>query len=451
MFSSLTIGASALIAQQRAVDVIAQNVANASNSAYTRQRVELAAATPTMGTPGQPGSGMLGTGVTVISIDRLRDLLSDVSWREQASASGSAAARADVLDQAQGILGPFSSGAPDALSKFWSAWDTVSVSPNDPAARQGVLDAGRQLASSLNNASIGLDQATEKAQLKVTGDVGQVNSLTAQVAQLNQAIQDATTGGSAPNDLLDARDKALDQLSQLTGGKVHVETNGMADFFVASTALVRGMVTQTLQATSTGGAPSVSAVGGSALPMGGEIGGYVHVAGQSLPQFRTQLDAIATSLRDVVNTAHAQGFDLNGNPGAAFFTGSSAATFAVSSTLTPNGVAASATGAANDGNNALALAQLRSAVALGTNTIADAMTGLAGSLGTAAADATASSSTTTSGLNAMTTQRSNADGVNVDSEMVDMLKYQRAYQAAAKVISISDSMLDTLINGLGIG
>ena len=187
----------------------------------------------------------------------------------------------------------------------------------------------------------------------------------------------------------------------------------------------------------------------------GEVGGYLAVTTVDLPNLRTMLDNVAVGLKNAVNTAQAAGTDLNGTAGKPFFTGTDAATIAVDPTLTGADIAASASGAANDGNNALVLAGLRGktdAVTFADGTkasVGDALRAVGGKLGALAAGAEATHSATNTSLASADKSRQSSNGVSIDEEMVDLVKYQHAYSAAAKVVSTADAMLDTLINHLG--
>jgi flagellar hook-associated protein 1 FlgK len=441
------------MATQRAVDTVSHNIANSAVDGYTRQIVSMQAGAPTPGVPGETGTGMMGTGVVVTGINRMRDLLTDISYRQQAGASGSAAATSTVLDNAQNILGPLDSGTPAALSSFYAAWDQLSNTPTDAAARQGVINAGQSLAQSLNDASTQLTQIASDTGAKMSADVDTVNGLTSQIAQLNKQILSATASGSAPNDLMDTRDRALDQLSSLTGATYQTDGTGQVNVFIGTHSLVRGGDSTAIQLTQSGGTYSVSTTGpaGTTLSPGGEIGGFMTAVNTTLPSIRTDLDSVASQVISSVNAAHEAGYDLNGNPGTAFFTGTDASTIAVSSTMTTATVAAAARpNTPNDGDNALALAQLRNTSVSSTGSVGDNLRSLAGRLGSLASAADQSNTAAQTALTGYQTARASADGVSVDEEMVDLVKYQNSYTAAAKVISTANSMLDTLINGLGL-
>jgi flagellar hook-associated protein 1 FlgK len=458
-FSTLNIGASALFATQRAVETASHNVANATVDGYSRQRVEMTAATPIPGTIGQRSDGMRGSGVVVTSVSRLRDQLADVAYRSEVTADGYANARSTTLDRAQSVLGPVWDGTPAKLDAFFSSLNNLANNPTDPAARDAVLNAGSEVSRSIRDAAKQLSDVTSDVTLKVSGDVDTVNGLAAQVAKLNKNILDATASGQAPNDLLDARDRALDQLHQLAGVTTHENGLGVVDVFLGTQSLVRGEESYGLTAgATTGGAPTVTwSADGSPATAGGEIGGYIAVTTVDLPALRTSLDTVASGFITAVNAQHAAGYGTDHTTGTAFFTGSDAATIDVNPTVAanPSMIAAASTDTANDGNNALAMFRVganTTAVTLpgGTpSSIGDALRSLGGRLGALASGAAATHDATSTAVDSATKTRSSLNGVSVDEEMVDLVKYQHAYSAAAKVISTADAMLDTLINRLG--
>jgi flagellar hook-associated protein 1 FlgK len=452
-FASLGIGSSALLATQRAVDVASHNIANSAVEGYTRQTVNITAGVPTPGTPGEHGTGMMGTGVVVTAIGRMRDLLTDISYRQQAAASGAANATATVLGNAQQILGPVDAGTPKALSAFYAAWDQLSTTPTDAAARQGVINAGDTVAQSLNDAATSLSQISADTGTKMAADVDTVNGLTTEIAKLNKQILAATASASAPNDLMDTRDRALDKLAGLTGATYQTDNTGQVNVFLGTTSLIRGGDSTNVALVQSGGTFSMTTTGQLVVPVtpGGELGGFMTAVNTTLPSLRADLDTVASQLITSVNAVHQAGYDLQGNQGGAFFTGTDASSIAVSSTLTTNTVAAAVRpNTPNDGDNALAVAQLRNAPVSTTGSVGDSLRSLAGRLGSLASAANQTNTAAQTALTGYQAARSSADGVSVDEEMVDLVKYQRSYEAAAKVISTANSMMDTLINGMGL-
>lgn len=444
-FSTLYIGASGLFAAQRAVEVAAHNVANANNEGFTRQRVTVQSATPTPGTAGLRGDGDRGTGVLVLDITRLRDRLADVSFRTETGIAGAADARADTLNRAEAMLGTFGDGAPESLSGFLDTWNQLAMTPGDASARAGVLAAGQRLAEGLSGATQQIATVSHEMGLRVTDDVNELNGLLASVAKLNYEVVKATTSDRSPNDLLDQRDAALDRISALTGAKLTPGADGAVDVSVGGVSLVSGITASTVATSGTD--PVTVSVNGTTLSLGGEIGGYVAAVGVDLPAYRTRLDQLAVGLRDVVNAVHRAGTGADGSTGQDFFVGADAASIVVNPLLTPDGVAASQTGLVADGNNALAVAEaLRHAPAVGTQSFGDALRSFGAQVGQAAADSHRNAQTADASRGAAQAARASLTGVAVDEEMVDLVKFQHSYSAAAKVISVADGMLDKLIN-----
>lgn len=448
-FSALHIGASALYAAQRASEVAAHNVANAGTAGFTKQRLQVTTALPTPGTTGMRGDGMRGNGVTIVSIDRMRDLLADLSYRNDAATAGAASARADVLSRAEGVLGRYPSGTTEALDRFFAAWDQLSLTPQDPAARANVLDAGRQIADSLGSAATQLAQLTDDIGARLRTSVDEVNGLAQQVAGLNQAIADAVTGGQAPNDLLDKRDLALDRLATLTGSRVQAGSVSQVDVYVGNSLLVTGVTTRPLVPVKSGETWGVAFRDGPAV-VGGELGGYARAISVELPEFGRQIDEVAAALAERVNAVHRTLHtpSSSGTPdGGDFFAGRTAATLQVRPDLAEAGIAVSASGAPTDGNGALALSALRD----GNPSLGDALRGVNSRLGAAAANSDRERSSSAGALSGAELRRSSANGVNLDEEMVDLVKFQHAYQAAARVISMADEFYDLVINRMGAG
>jgi flagellar hook-associated protein 1 FlgK len=167
---------------------------------------------------------------------------------------------------------------------------------------------------------------------------------------------------------------------------------------------------------------------------------------------------LAVGLRDALNTAHSNGFDLDGNAGGPLFTGTGASTFSVDAAMTARRLAASATGAAADGNNALVISALRDGTIIGsvnapaslTLRARDALADLTAVVGVSAAAADRTEQMVGSALAAADARRDEVSGVSIDEEMTQLMRYQRAYEAAARVVTAMDDVLDTLVNRLGL-
>jgi flagellar hook-associated protein 1 FlgK len=398
---------------------------------------------------------MRGTGVTVADVVRARSTLADNAFRSEASTHASWSASADIMARAEQVLGPLGAGAPKALADFFGSWEELSLHPDLPAARRAVLEAGATLAGTFNSAAGDLAGIAAGTGDQVRSTVDEVNRLAAQVAKLNAGIADATNGKQSPNDLLDQRDTLLDKLSALTGAGIRPGELGRVDVFVGSRALVRGETVEALQASSADPVTVTWQVGGNPAAAGGALGGLLGSAA-TLASLRGDLDQLADDFAGQVNTVHGQGFAPDGTPGAAFFGGTGAAGLRVAIS-DPDGIAAagSATGGRNDGNHALEMAGLRSRAMdldpanTGPNA-EDSLHAYAAHLGSLASEATSQTSASGEVLDGLARDRAEVSSVSTDEEMADMVRFQRAYEASARLMTTVDQMLDRLINSTGV-
>lgn len=217
LFSIFNTAKSGLFSQQTAIDVTSHNIANADTDGYSRQRANLVTTTPyTMPSMDSAAvAGQLGTGVTVASIDRIRDSFLDYQIRAETGISGKFTARDKYLSQVEDILNePTDTGLSTLVSNFFSAWQDFTASPQNGST---VAQQAYQLTNELNNISAQLTNVKENTTTEIKNVVVNVNSLIKQISDLNQQIKDVNSSGDNPNDLMDKRDLLLDQLSSEFG------------------------------------------------------------------------------------------------------------------------------------------------------------------------------------------------------------------------------------------
>jgi flagellar hook-associated protein 1 FlgK len=447
-FGGLRIGSSGLAAAQRALETAAHNVANANTEGYSRQRVQISTADPLLEHRGLLGPGATGQGVSIDAVERAANALVQGNYRQSAGQLASWETRADFFGRAEQILGPLDRGVSQHLSAFFNSWEALSQAPESMTSRDQVLDAGRQLAGSLNDAYARLTDLRADVGLDMVATTTRVNALATEVATLNGQIKAARVGGDVPNDLLDRRDLALGQLAELTGARVSIESDGDARVTLNNLPIVDGVRAEPLE--TSGVPPTVTwAATGAPVALGGELGSLAELGGSTTDDLLARLDEIATDLRDVVNSAHQTGFGLDGVDGRDFFSGTGASDLMIDPTLTNQMLAASASGAAADGNHALAMGGLRSTVGGSGSTIGELVNGLQGVLGLEANHAESQRDLASVVVNDARRAIAEVSGVSTDEELTDMLQYQRAYEASARVITVLDEMLDRLINRTG--
>src|SRR3954470_3875028 len=257
-----------ILAHQQAIDTTGHNVTNANTEGYSRQTATLGATDALQITAGVGNGNVianLGTGVGVESYDRIRSQFLDLQYRTQAMQVGYQESTAEQLDQVEmGLAEPGANGLSAQLNKFWSTWSDVANTPNDPAARQALIDQAQNLTATFK--SIDQQLAAVKSQATtqynaITGPGGDVETIATQITQLNQSIKAFVAGGDKPNDLLDRRDILLDKLSKLGQVSVTDLGNGSIDvsFGGTSTPLVADTTMNWPQALASTSPPAPAA------------------------------------------------------------------------------------------------------------------------------------------------------------------------------------------------
>ncbi|QIG42477.1 flagellar hook-associated protein FlgK [Nocardioides anomalus] len=453
-FSSFNTSLSALRYQRVAMDVASGNIANASTEGYVRRRAEAEA----LGAPAQLAMWSrydgAGDGVTASGITRMADPLMDARSRREHGTQSYLDARVAVLTRVESALGePGGSGVSAAMNEFRNAWQDLESNPDSGAARSQVLATGSSLAEALRTQAGHVTSELSDQRAHLLDVVHEVNSVAHDLATVNKSIAMAGPGVD-DSDLRDQRDVLALRLSELTGGVSTVRPDGGIDVTVAGQPLVTGKDAVELTVTggvaadgSDDGQPLALAVGGTAVTpgaIGGEAGAVGELLTTTLPAFRSGLDQVAKLLADSVNSLHTTGYDQDGNAGTPFFS------------YDPAGAASSLTVAITDPREVAASSQpggvldVGIAASLGDLKVADtAYQRVVSGLGTEVASTKRLA--TTQGL--LTAQvdstREQLTGVNLDEETVNLMAAQRAYEAAARVMSTFDSMLDTLINRTG--
>jgi flagellar hook-associated protein 1 len=459
LFNTLNLGARALQANQLAVEVTGQNLANSSNAAYSRQRVNFSTSTP-MDTP----LGMQGTGVTATSIQQVRDALLDGQVRDESSVSGYWTSNQSALENAQAQLGEFlnisgttgsaAQGLSDQLNGLFSSFQGLATSPTSISARQNVIDQAQALAGGFNTASQQLIALNGALNTSVSDNVTKANQLLTQIANFNDQIAKATASGGTANDLVDSREQALENLAGLVNVQTTTNANGSVDVSIGGTQLISGSQTlDTLQAYDPGDGQSLvrTTTGGTPLTLtGGSIQGTIDARDGALKTLRDGLDTLASSLISQVNGVYSNGYDLNGGTGAAFFTGTDASTIAVNASLQTDPSllqAAGISGATGDNTVALALAKLgsQSIASLGNKSFTDAFGAQVGSFGFALSNANTEVANQGAVSQMLQNQRDSVSGVSLEEEMANLITFQQAYAASSKIITTVDQMLQTVI------
>jgi flagellar hook-associated protein 1 FlgK len=317
-----------------------------------------------------------------------------------------------------------------------------------------VVNQAQNLASTFNQISRQLTGMQSSLNASVSSDVSSANEQLSNIAGLNRQISFAEFGGGNANDLLDEREQALENLSQLTDITTSTETNGTVDVSIGGQTLVSGgQVLDTLQTYDAGSGNRLvqTTTSGTNLTLtGGSIQGAIDARDGTLAALQNNVNTLAASLITQVNTVHGGGYSLTGSTGADFFGGTDAATITVNAALVNNPSLVQASGdatATGDNSVALSLAQLDDTTQSGLNgeSFSDYYSQSVADLGNALSTANTQVTDQTSVATMLATQRSSISGVSVDEEMTNLMGFQRAYEASAQLVTTINTLMgDTL-------
>jgi len=445
--SIATAAVSALNCYTAAISVANTNIANAQTDGYTRQRTVLQAT----------GQG----GVDVSSIQRIYDGFLTRRLRSETTGLGFYEAGQETLTSVESVFTESgSSGLSCSLSDFWNSWDNVVSDPSDSSARTTLATSACTLASDLNSMSSDLSDLQNSIDDSLADCTGAINDLIDRISTQNDNI--TKTAGQDSNTTKDTLDELVTELSCYIGLTTQTDSSGRISISLDDgTPLLEGdttwsFSTQTNTATGLKDIALVSKSGSTTVITDdittGKMGACLSVRDNSIPSYQSSLNELASTLITNVNALHDKGYDLNGDKGAAFFTGSSAADIAVNSTILndTDKIAASSTadGIPDNGTIASAIADLQNTAFFnsGTSTVSDFYAALVSKVGSDISIGKSQYEAQQTLVNSYRSQRDSVSSVSTDEEMVNLTQYQYAYEAAAKLVSVIDEIMKTLIN-----
>ncbi|MFN8074007.1 MAG: flagellar hook-associated protein FlgK [Kineosporiaceae bacterium] len=462
-FSSLNTAVTGLNAAQRALDTISQNISNSQTEGYSRQRVKLSSiGAPVTATLWTGGGSQLG-GVRVDTVERIRDAFLEGARSAAGARMSALTAQTGALQGAERLMAePSDNGLQSVLDDFYSAWhDLAKNVTNEAGASAGsvVIKSGEAVADQLKFVYQGLAAQWTTSHADLDSVVTQTNMYSKELAAVNEQVRAGLAGDRPINELLDRRDTLARTLGELVGGTSMLSDDGTATISVNGVTIVSGARAETLQlvgaddVSTAAGNPPALMWGTTTVPVAsGTAAGLLSVLASDLPSTVAAVDKVAVALRDAVNLVHGQGFRLDGVAGADFFTGTGAADLAVAVTDASELAVSKQVGAV-DGSNAAAIGDLIddrvSYAALGSPGASQQWRTLTAGLGVKVQNAERSIEVQRSVVATADDAVASDAGVNVDEEMTNMLLVQRSYQAASRVITTVDEMLDTLINRTG--
>jgi flagellar hook-associated protein 1 len=460
--SAFSIISGALDADQAALAIVANNVANANTPGYAQEIPNWQENQPVTIGGVQYGDGVSETGAT-----SLRDRVLEQRLNQQQQLASSSGARLTALNSVQALFPPDSgTGTATAgdigsdITTFFSSFASLEADPTNNSLREQVLSSATTLAGDISNAAASLNQQSSALNQEATGVTAQVNSLTTAIAQLNHQIQTTSPDGDAGT-LEDQRQQDLSQLSQLIGiNQITTENNGMSVTTTSGQTLVSEGTSFQMNSGTVNGATHFF-VGNNDITSqlatgGGELGGYLTVRDNDIPRAMNALDQMAYSLSTQVNAQNSAGTDLSGATGTLvaplniFAQPLTVAGSAVAMSVVmtdPDQIAAAAAGAGTgDNSNATLMANLANQTIVGGQTPTDYYSNFVSTLGATISGVQDENTAQNASVTQLQTQNDALSSVNLNDEASAMSTLQSSYQAASQVFGLLNTIMESALN-----
>lgn len=476
-FSGISIALRALQTQQISLDITGHNVANVNNPNYSRQTALHSATNPypapMMGYT--PSNGQLGTGVQISQINRMRDSFVDLRLRQQLHSKNYWTTMEEGLRQVELFFNePSENGIHYALDQFFDSLQDLSREPDFIAVREVVVQRAQVLVEAITGTRDQLQRLRENINGNIPIKVGEVNSLATRIADLNVQIGKISATGSLPNDLLDQRDALLEELSHLVDIEVIQDHANMVGVTIGGASLVhRGTAYSLVTAGESDGNFEKqeifwAATGSKVDIKSGEIAGLKQLRDVEIKEAIESLDDWTLQFAEEVNRIHSGGYDLYDNDKrdeddevvtvSNFFDIGDGSFAALNIKVNPAlfddaGLirASKEPGLVGNGDVALELASLRyDRDKFGGVTILDHFNAIISEIGVSTQQAIRMNENDTALENHLRNLKESTSGVSLDEEMANMIRFQHAYSAAARMMTAVDETLDIIINRLGI-
>jgi flagellar hook-associated protein 1 len=444
MSDLLSIGASGIRAYSRALATVSDNIANSQTPGYARRslRLEEAAAGGDVvfyRNTIRPG------GVLVAGISRATDQMLVDDARVASSDSGRTSARLNWVQATERALDDGVGGVGASLTAIFNRADQLGSDPANQALRSGFLTSVDEAASAFRRTATSLQSAATGVASDAQGAVNQLNTNLTALERINDGLRRARDGSSNQASLLDERDRLVDEISGTIAVNSSFNARGEASLRVAGpggeTLIDDGaFATVSLNVAASGQLSYglTSTTSGTLAPVSGRLAGLSEAATQIATR-RTELDTLANQFAGQLNSANQAGRDALGNPGVALLDPASGAASIAAIALTPNDVAAADATSAN--GNILALANLR-----GPNGAEAGWANIVALQAQATASSRAQDAAASTRRDGAFDARDDVSAVDLDREAGELLRYQQAYEGAARTIQVARETLQTILN-----
>lgn len=447
------LGRTSLQVNQYALQVTSHNIANVNTPGYSRQQLVVET-----GRPFDTSVGSIGSGVRGQEVKRVYDRFLSFQAKGEREGYGRLSSEKDSISQVEDIFNEVSgSGIKERLADFFNSIQDLSNNAGGYTERSQVLAKANTLSYIIRSKASALSTLRTNVDSAIKDKIADVNTIASQIADLNGKIAAQESSGSSANDLRDNRDKLMADLSGLIDYNSVEDQFGQVSVFVGKGALlVEGKGYNSLAGVlNVDNLTDIKINGSTNITSdinGGELGGLLNARDVDIAGFQSRLNSFASNLITEFNSRHALGSDLNGAAGGQFFStptaGNEAGTISVAVT-DPNKIAAAAipSGGSADNRNALLLAEIQSKgiAALGNSTLDSYYGAMVSDIGIRSQQASRSFEFQKFTKDQLETRIDSVSGVSIDEEAANLIKFQRAFEASAKLITTADEMMQTIL------
>ncbi len=463
----LSQGKGAMAANQLGLATSSHNIANANTKGFSRQRVDFEANSPVTN-----GQHRIGAGVIVGKVSRTTNHFVNKRIEDENSDLGKFGALNETYVQLEADLGSEAeAGVTNRMTNFFNDLRSLATEPSSVPLRSAIRESAESVVGRFKNISDNINLLKDDFDRRLESSVMEVNSLTNKIAELNKRIVDIEVHkGSYANDERDNRDLAVRDLAKI----IPVDIADLENGSIAVSSKRIGVLVDISSNYELAAVREVDPIHNSAVRIrtkeadgslgkdvtrhitNGSMGGLLESRDRVLPTIKNRMDTLAYGFANSINSLHQKGYGLSGKTGVDFFkldggVRDAASLISVSDDVKNDltKIAAGETaGAKGDNRNLLAIADLQDAKIFenGEANFTDYLSSMIGNVGVESRSISDSLDTQVGVMNQLETLREESSGVSLDEEAVDMLKFQKAFNANAKLIQVADSMMETVLS-----
>ncbi|MCD6100769.1 MAG: flagellar hook-associated protein FlgK [Candidatus Marinimicrobia bacterium] len=444
----LNISKKAIFNYRSAINVTAKNIANVNTEGYKRRRVDLSSVTSQL-----QGFNQMNGELIQENIVRIRNSFVENQLYYETQNLAKYKLDESLFNQIEDIFAePSDAGLSKVLQDFWDSWNTLATDPESVTARNIVKDKGIVLSNTFKRYYTSLVQLQRSSAEDIGKKVEKVNSILSQLASLNTRLV-----ANKSRDLMDERDRLLSELSELINMKAREEANGAVTVLVGNQIVLSGGNYSELQVdlSMENNLYNVEIYvgGGSQLTNvdSGEIGSLMHMVNDEIPEIVRELDNMAVTLSIYVNTLHVKGYSLEGKTGIRFFKSNitGASNFELNDEIVNDPTLIVASSRPDEpGNNEIAMAihDLQYRDIISGSTVSDYYNALISRIGMKSQEVEFLRSSQEKVVTGLQNTLDSISGVSLDEEMTNLMEYQHAYEAAAKMVKTVDELIQTVLS-----